>query len=214
MNAPRDGACAIVVMAKAPDPGRVKTRLIPALGEEGAAALAARMLKHVLAQAGAARLGPVMLAAAPSTDHPFFRHCASRYAAALVPQACGDLGARMCAAFNGALARHARALVVGADCPALDARYLRDAAAQLAAGADVVLAPAEDGGYALIGLRRPEPRLFDGVAWSTGEVLARTRERIAACGLRVTELPTLWDVDRPEDLVRLDREPLWRGAPG
>jgi len=198
--------CAVIVMAKAPDPGTVKTRLIPALGAEGAAALAARLLKHALAQACAARIGPVILAGAPTTDHPFLRFCATRYGAALVAQPDGDLGARMQALLGDALAEYPHALVIGSDCPALTAPRLRDAAKSLADGADVVLAPTEDGGYALIGMRRPQVCLFADIAWSTPTVLAQTRERIAAEALRAVELPVLWDVDRPEDVDRLARE--------
>jgi rSAM/selenodomain-associated transferase 1 len=198
--------CAVIVMAKAPDPGAVKTRLIPALGAEGAAALAARLLKHTLAQARAARIGPVTLAGAPGIDHPFLRYCATRYGTALVAQPDGDLGERMHALLSAVLAEHACALVIGSDCPALDAAQLRAAAEHLAAGADVVLAPTEDGGYALLGLRKPQPALFTDMAWSTPGVLAQTRERIAAGGLRLAELPLLWDVDRPEDVARLAQE--------
>ena len=206
--------CAIVVMAKAPDPGAVKTRLIPTLGAEGAAALAARLLKHTLAQAQAARTGPVVLAGAPTIDHPFLRWCATRYGAVLVAQPDGDLGARMHTLLAAALAEHRHALVIGGDCPGLSAPYLREAAARLAADADVVLAPTEDGGYALLGLRCPQAALFVDIAWSTPAVLAQTRERIAAGGLRAVELPVLWDVDRPEDVARLAREapPGWMAA--
>jgi len=206
--------CAVIVMAKAPDPGAVKTRLIPALGAEGAAALAARLLKHTLAQTRDARIGPVMLAGAPTTDHPFLRYCATRYGAALVAQPDGDLGMRMDALLSAALTEHGRALVIGSDCPALGAPQLRAAAEHLAAGADVVLAPTEDGGYALVGLRAPQPALFADIAWSTPAVLKQTRARIAAAGLKAAELPLLWDVDRPEDLARLAQEAPagWAGA--
>ncbi|MGH8618466.1 MAG: TIGR04282 family arsenosugar biosynthesis glycosyltransferase [Burkholderiales bacterium] len=207
--------CAVIVMAKAPDPGAVKTRLIPALGAEGAAALAARLLKHTLAQACAAHVGPVILAGAPGVDHPFLRFCAMRYGASLVAQPDGDLGARMHTLLSGALAEHACALVIGSDCPLLCASRLREAAEHLTGGADVVLAPTEDGGYALIGLRRSQAVLFADIAWSTPSVLAQTRERIAACGLRAAELPVLWDVDRPEDVARLAREaPAGWGSTG
>lgn len=194
-------------MAKAPDPGAVKTRLIPALGAEGAAALAARLLKHTLAQASTARIGPVTLASAPGIEHPFLRDCATRYGTALVAQPGGDLGSRMHTLLSVALEEHAHALVIGSDCPALGAPQLRAAAGHLADGADVVLAPTEDGGYALVGLRRAQPALFADIAWSTPAVLGQTRKRIAAGGLRAVELPLLWDVDRPEDVARLAQEP-------
>ena len=90
--------------------------------------------------------------------------------------------------------------------PALSAQYLRDADRALARGDDAVIGPAEDGGYALIGLSRCDPELFRDIPWGGSEALAETRRRIAALGWRVVELPALWDVDRPEDLERLPEE--------
>jgi len=198
------GQCAVIVMAKAPVAGLAKTRLVPALGAQGAAALAARMLRHTLAQARAAGLGPVILAAAPDLDHPAFAEAAAS-GVALVPQGEGDLGARMRRAFECALAVHAGALLVGTDAPSLDAACLRAAQAALS-NHDAVLGPAHDGGYVLIGLRRAEPSLFDAMPWSTERVLALTRERLRAAGMAWYELPALHDVDEPADLVHLRGE--------
>lgn len=200
--------CRVVVMAKAPVPGHAKTRLIPILGAAGAAALAARLLDHALATACAARIGPVTLACAPDADHPCFVDCAARHGVDREPQAAGDLGARMLSAIARACATAPAALVIGSDCPALTAADLRVAALRLRAGADVVLAPAEDGGYALIGMTRPHAALFADVAWGSAGVLASTRGHIAALGLRAAELRTVWDVDRPEDCERLLRSGL------
>ena len=108
-----------------------------------------------------------------------------------------------------ALRRHPGAVLIGSDCPALRPADLRAAARALRAGADAVLAPAEDGGYPLIGLRRVSRRLFDGVAWGGAQVLAQTRA--PACGAWAgagRELRTVWDVDRPEDVARLRRSGL------
>src|SRR5262245_19021024 len=110
--------CAVVVFAKAPEPGAVKTRLIPVLGPEGAAALHARLLKRALATARAAAVGPIELACAPDADHPFLRYCGARYGATLSNQSDGDLGARMLVACQRALEHAAGVLVIGADCPA------------------------------------------------------------------------------------------------
>jgi glycosyltransferase A (GT-A) superfamily protein (DUF2064 family) len=99
--------------------------------------------------------------------------------------------------------RRARAMIlVGTDCPALSVRDLRRAARALQGGADAVLAPADDGGYALIGLRRADPRVFGGIAWGTNAVYADTRRRTDALGWRVRVQRTVWDLDRPEDLAR------------
>lgn len=194
--------CAVLVLAKAPVPGLAKTRLIPALGAAGAAALAARMLQHTLDEALGSRLGPVTLCAAPDAAHPAFADVARGRPVALADQGEGDLGARMRRAFERALSAHAGALLIGTDAPALDAAVLRAAQAALAHH-DAVIGPAHDGGYVLIGLRRAEPRLFADLPWSTPQVLARTRERLRDAGLRWAELPPLHDIDEPADLVHL-----------
>lgn len=189
-------------MAKAPVAGLAKTRLIPALGAEGAAALAARMLAHAVREALAARIGPVAMCGAPDVSHPAFTTLAKDPHLSLHPQGEGDLGARMLRALERALASHARAVLIGTDAPELDAAVLRAAADALSTH-DAVFAPAHDGGYALIGLRRAEPRLFDAMPWSTAQVMAITRDRLREGGLRWHELPPLHDIDEPADLVHL-----------
>ncbi|MBM3356652.1 MAG: glycosyltransferase [Betaproteobacteria bacterium] len=193
----------VMVFAKAPRPGEVKTRLIPLLGADGAAALHARLVAHALATARAAALGRLELHCAPDATDPFFGFCRRHYGAVLAPQAEGGLGARMAAAFAAALAVYPRALLIGTDCPALGARHLREAEDALLGGCDAVLGPAEDGGYVLIGLTRTDARLYDGIAWGGDGVLAETRTRLRALGWRWHELETLWDVDRPDDYERL-----------
>jgi len=198
--------CRVIVFARAPEPGKVKTRLIPALGEAGAAALHRRLVMHCLRAATDAQLGPVELWCAPDAGDPFFRECERRIGVSLHPQGDGDLGARMQHAFESALARAGRAILVGCDIPALSAQYLRDAERALAGSDDVVIGPAEDGGYVLIGLSRCDAELFREIPWGGSKVLPETRRRIAALGRRLSELPALWDVDRPEDLERLPEE--------
>jgi rSAM/selenodomain-associated transferase 1 len=198
-----DAGTAIIVFAKAPALGAVKTRLIPLLGAEGAAELHARLVERTLTTARAAAFGRIELHVAPGIDDPFFRSCAGVFTVALAAQASGDLGARMLAALKAALAAHPRVLLVGSDCPALTAQHLRKADRSLQDGADAVLVPCEDGGYALIGLTRVDARLFDGVAWGGETVMAETRARLRELGWRWHELETLWDVDRPEDYQRL-----------
>lgn len=192
----------VLVFAKAPRPGFAKTRLVPLLGGEGAAALHARLVEHALATAQRAALGTIELHGTPAGDD-FLRACAGRYGVALIAQAEGDLGARMRAALEGALRTCARVVLIGTDCPALTPLHLRAAARALDEGHDAVFAPAEDGGYALIGLTRCDPRLLEGISWSTATVMDETRERLLALGWRWLELDTLWDVDRPEDYQRL-----------
>lgn len=192
----------VIVLAKAPVAGFAKTRLIPALGAEGAAALASRLLAHAVAAAHEAALGPVEVCATPDATHAAFQALAG--AVQLSVQGEGDLGARMARAFERHFV-HAGAppcLLIGTDAPGLDAAALRAAAAALT-DADAVFVPALDGGYALVGLRRPAPALFAGMHWSTPQVMADTRARAASLGLRVAELPPLADIDEPADLVHL-----------
>jgi rSAM/selenodomain-associated transferase 1 len=198
---------AIAVFAKAPVAGAVKTRLAAILGADAAASLHAGLVRHALSTATDARIGPVTLWCLPDTSDPFFARCAREFGVSLAMQQGADLGERMAHAFECAAREGAPLLVIGADCPALTAEHLR-AAARALAGHDAVLVPAEDGGYVLVGLARPLREMFEGVAWGSAAVMGQTRERLAAAGASWKELAPLWDVDRPEDYARLQREGL------
>ena len=191
---------AIAVLAKAPLPGFAKTRLIPALGVEGAALLQARLVEHSVATACAARIGPVTLWGAPDESHPLFQAISARRGVALARQDGRDLGERMLAAVAAA---DMPVLVIGTDCPALTADHLRMAADILRSGTDAAIIPAEDGGYALIGLRAPAPALFSEMHWSVPSVMEKTRCRLRGLGMTWQEPVTLWDLDLPEDIERL-----------
>src|SRR5215831_3608962 len=191
---------ALAILAKAPAAGAVKTRLIPALGPEGAAALHTRLIERTLETACAAGVGPVTLWVTPAPPDAYFTALASRFPIGLAVQPDGDLGARMLAACETA---PGPAIVIGTDCPALTPAHLCEAAEVLRDRTDVVVIPAEDGGYVLIGSHQPQPPLFDDMTWSTDQVMVQTRQRLAKAGLTWLELPSLWDVDRPEDLARL-----------
>lgn len=193
----------IAIMAKAPIAGLAKTRLIPVLGAAGAARLQRRLTRMTVTCARDARLGEVTVWCAPDNRHRFFRALRHTTGVNLLVQSDGDLGERMHTAFRLHCAR-GPVLVVGTDCPVLHPEHLRAAARALIAGDDAVFYPAEDGGYALIGLRAPQPALFADIAWSTGSVMSDTRTRAHAQGLRVREFETLWDVDQPEQLGRLN----------
>jgi uncharacterized protein len=199
---PNVNPVAIAIMAKAPIPGTAKTRLIPSIGAHAAAVLQERMTERAVATALADAVGPVTLWCAPDPSHPSFRDLVARHAVTLKRQPAGDLGARTLAAMA---ASKRTTLVIGTDCPALTPAHLR-AAANALGDAEVVLIPAEDGGYVLIGARAAHPQLFAGIAWGGATVLAETRARIAALGLAAVELPTLWDVDTESDLARFERE--------
>jgi len=189
----------VIVFAKAPVPGSAKTRLIPALGAAGAARFHARLVERALGTACAASLGPVELCCAPNRSHPFFAECAARFGVALTDQGAGDLGERM----HLALAAGLPAVLIGADCPAMTPDYLRQAANALSAGQDVALGPAEDGGYVLIAANRIRPDAFARIGWGGPDVMEEQRARLREVGWRWSELPPLWDVDRPEDLARI-----------
>lgn len=193
----------VAVMAKAPVAGLAKTRLIPSIGAHAAAVLQERLTERTIAMAVEADSGAVTLWCAPEIDHPAFQDLAARFPLVLKRQPDGDLGARMLGIIA---ASECPTLLIGSDCPAFTPAHLRAAAEALGNGADVVLIPAEDGGYVLIGARAPQPELFAGMTWGTAGVLAETRARIGALGLTSTELETLWDVDTEPDLARLERE--------
>jgi len=195
---------ALIVFARAPEPGRVKTRLVPLLGERGAARLHARLVARTLRTARAAGYARVYLYCAPGANSEYFQKARRRYAVRLRGQGRGDVGERM----YRALRRHPGAVLIGSDCPALRSADLRAAARALRAGADAVFAPAEDGGYALVGLRRAARAAFEGVDWGGARVMAQTRRNLRRLKWRWRELRTVWDVDRPEDVARLRRSRL------
>ena len=202
--------CAVIVFAKAPQAGFAKTRLIAALGAQGAAMLAERLMFATLEHALEADIGPMELCVTPDRTHPAFALAVQRGSITLSDQGEGGLGERMARAFERVLFTHDQALLIGTDAPRLDAHYLRAAAAALNE-ADAVFGPAADGGYALVGLRRAAPELFTGMHWSHDQVMALTRERLAALGLRHVELPVLHDIDEPADLCHLPAQWL-RGS--
>jgi rSAM/selenodomain-associated transferase 1 len=196
----------ILVFARAPVPGEVKTRLASRIGDRAAAALYEELVRHALGVAVASRLAPVELHVASQTHHPFFRTLAAQQALTKIESQQGeDLGERMCNALRSALDTADFAVLIGTDCPAMTADYLREACEFLDAGKAVVLGPAEDGGYVLIGARTPEEHLFADIPWGSERVLQLTRERLQALKLRYAELATLWDVDSFEDLRRWQR---------
>ncbi len=190
----------IMVFSRAPVPGQTKTRLIPALGADGAARLHAWLIDRTLARAAALAEARVTLWCTPSDDDPVLRACAARYGARLAVQQGEDLGRRMQRAFDTALRSAPWAMVLGTDCPQLQTDDLRQAAAMLAHGADAVAGPAVDGGYYLLGLRRSCAALFSNMPWGTAEVWALTRERLETLGWSWSTLERYRDLDRPEDL--------------
>lgn len=197
------------VFAKAPVAGAVKTRLMPALDAAAAATLHRALVERTLSVACSARpaiLDRIELWCCPDTTHPFFMQCAQRFALTLRLQCGGDLGLRMHYALEDALANGDLPVLIGTDCPSLDQCQLQEAFAAMADGsgdADVVLLPTEDGGYALIGARRTNHTLFEGIAWGSSDVYEASRIQVERLRWHLHTMAIGWDVDRPEDLVRL-----------
>ncbi len=192
----------IVIFAKAPIPGFCKTRLIDVLGAEGAAALARKMLSRTVSIAKEANIGPVELCVTPDPDHPCLRSLDLSAEVIWSRQAEGDLGVRMAEAVKRTLGVGENVLCIGTDCLELEVRHLKDAARALD-HAPVVIAPALDGGYVLLGLSQFESSIFHNMIWSTDSVFQETIRRIDRLGWRVTQLENLRDIDEPSDLAFL-----------
>ncbi|OGB24137.1 MAG: hypothetical protein A3I66_11030 [Burkholderiales bacterium RIFCSPLOWO2_02_FULL_57_36] len=211
----------IAVFAKAPVAGSAKTRLIPLLGEEGAAAAQRAMSLRTLDTACIAAPGQVSLWTAGASDHPFFAECADRYGLALHRQCDGDLGERMSTCLLTLLNKHATVLLIGTDCPAFSVAAMHAAGESLRQGCRMTFIPAEDGGYVLVGANahgdhqerdRSLLQSFRTIDWGTPQVMAQTRRRLSELGWKPgkdwVELPALWDVDTPDDFWRARRENL------
>ena len=192
----------ILVFARAPVAGRVKTRLAAVVGTGRAAALYRSWLRTTVERAVTARLAPVELWTTPAVGHPYFAELMTDYDLRVRPQGDGDLGRRMERALRLALEEASFAILIGSDCPLMDGDYLEAACARLQDGMEMVIGPAEDGGYVLLGARRCETALFRDMPWGSERVLAHTRKRLLALGCRWAELDALWDIDTAEDLRR------------
>ncbi len=195
----------LVVFAKAPVPGFVKTRLVPALGEVGAALLARRMLLYTVREAYRSGIGEVELCVTPEPENPVWATLREQLAARVTQwtnQGPGDLGHRLARAAERSAALGKAVLLLGTDCPALKRSVLR-ACGQVLARQDAVLVPSTDGGYVLLGARHFHPRLFSDIAWSTSSVAAQTRARLRELGWRWVEFPALTDIDEPAHLSKL-----------
>jgi rSAM/selenodomain-associated transferase 1 len=193
---------AVAVVAKAPRPGQVKTRLCPPLSLENAAELGGAFLRDTVERVRRLEGVQVVIAYTPTEDRELFEGICP--GVVLVPQTDGDLGRRLADIFATLCARGVRAVVaVGADTPTLPLAFVLEAFARLDEGADVVLGPAEDGGYYLIGLRKLHRALFEGIPWSTERVFADTLDRAERAGLNLATLPRWRDVDTFADLAHL-----------
>lgn len=198
------GKTRIIIMAKAPMQGFAKTRLIPALGEAGAASLAQRLLFNAVASALGAEVGDVMLCATPAPSHAAWKPLSLSDRLQWACQGQGDLGERMARACEAFLLAGERVLLMGADCPGLTSERLGYAAKALH-GADAVIVPAHDGGYALLGLKKFEASLFEDIAWGSAEVLSQTLAQLEALQWSLNTMPAMHDIDEAEDLAQLPK---------
>ena len=198
--------CLFQQFARRPRLGAVKTRLQPALSAEQACAVHCELMLATARALLATRRGAVELWLDDVAPHPAIDACLAAGVARVQRQRGADLGARMLGALRDGLRQAPRVVLVGSDCPGLDPGYLA-AAIDAIDTADVVLGPAEDGGFVLVGCRRTAARMFTGVRWGRETVLDECRKRLTDAGLSTALLPPRYDIDRPEDLRR------WR-APG
>ena len=200
---PRPGSpseAALMIFAKAPIPGHVKTRLCPPLAPDEAATLHGTMVMDTLERSRNLLGFDRFLSCAPSSQHPFFKAVGARQGVRLLEQIQGDLGARMYQAFCSAFELGYRfAVIVGTDLPTIQGELFRQALKGLE-DHDVVLGPSVDGGYYLVGLKQPGVNIFDGIPWSTDQVLPLTLEKAQSLNLTVKLLNEQRDIDTLADL--------------
>ena len=208
------GNAVLLVFARAPRPGQVKTRLIPHVGAERAAAIYRELLARTLQTALHAGFAAIQLWLA-GDRHPYFDNIANGAALEIYQQQGADLGDRMQHAFARALKRYRAAILIGSDCPVLTAGDLKQARHALRKN-DIVLGPARDGGYYLIGLCKNSSTLFKGINWGRASVLSETRARIKALDWQLSLLTERWDVDdlqSLQDYLVLQENSQGRGGP-
>jgi uncharacterized protein len=192
----------LLQFSRAPQPGQVKTRMQPHLSAQQACDLHCDLTRWTCRQLLDSELGDVELAVAGDRRNALFSECTVLGANRILRQRGDDLGQRMYNAMRCALARYARVILVGSDCPGIDAAYLRQAVDALH-DVPLVLGPAQDGGYVLIGARAVEAEMFQGIDWGSAEVFQQTVAALSRLGVRWAQLPFKDDIDRPEDL------PIW-----
>jgi len=189
----------LILFAKAPVVGYVKTRLIPDYSPSQACVIHQQLLEYSLAMLADQPAVDVVLYCAPDQQHSYFQSLQDLYNIKLEDQPPGNLGQKMSTVLSQALLNYKKVVLIGSDIPAINQQYVSKAFAVLDQS-PVVIGPAEDGGYVLVGLTAPMPRMFDDIAWGEANVLQQSMEKLQP------EIPvlleTLWDVDRPEDVAR------------
>lgn len=192
----------ILLFAKAPVAGKVNTRLIPDIGVQAATKLQHDLIHQRLSMLKQADLCAVTLMCSPAVQDDYFVYCKQHYSISLLAQSGTDLGERMLNGIKQALQQYKYCIVIGTDAPALDEVLIRQAIERLKTGDEVVLVPAEDGGYVLVGLQKAYEFLFQDISWGSAKVMQQTRDKLNNNSVAFNELATCWDIDRLEDYQR------------
>lgn len=198
-----DPSGVLMIFTRDPVPGETKTRLIPLLGEQGAAELHDKMLSNVLEVGRKSRFEDIQLWSYSSCFNSLLENYEQKYTVQLIKQTGRNLGERMHHAFATALKNYDFAVLTGSDCPMITTTHLNNAYHSLYQGMDAVLGPSEDGGYYLLGLRQNNVALFNDIPWGGSSVADITRQRISSLAWQLDEIETLWDVDTPADYKKL-----------
>lgn len=192
----------ILVFAREPIVGNVKTRLARSIGDQAALQFHQEIVTKTVEMAANSGLAELELHVSGNMEHPFFRTLADQYGMRICLQEGNDLGEKMFYALKQSLDHASYCILIGTDCPVMTADYLQQAFNMLEKGLDAVIGPAEDGGYVLIGASRVDISWFNNIDWGSQHVLAQSRQRLTANNARYEELQQLWDVDHIDDLHR------------
>ena len=190
----------LLIFAKAPIAGQCKSRLAASIGAQAAAEVQKELIRRCVSEVAASPLCPTELWCVPDCHHPLFQALASEFSFSLFEQQGTDLGQRMFHAMS--YKASPTTVIIGTDCPVLSLAHIKSALLALQQGDDAVLAPAEDGGYVLLGLKQVDPHLFIDMAWGTSRVYQQTAQACTELGYKLHALETLWDVDREADWLR------------
>ena len=202
----------IAIFCKAPVTGRVKTRLIPTFGAQGARDVYIKLVERTLATVRMtcdAHNASASLWVADDLRHPIVQQWSLELKFPTHLQVGETLGARMLHCLQTTGEKHQRVLLIGTDCPAFTSQHLFSAANSLTAACSWVFTPAEDGGYVLVGSNAPRADPFTDIPWSTNQVMPQTRAALSAARLSWVEMEPLWDVDVAADALRAERDGFW-----
>ncbi len=195
----------IIIFAKEPIAGKVKTRLARSIGDEAALQFHEKMLRHTLEMVCRYKLAVVELHISGNPDNPLIQSLSREFNISIYSQKGDDIGEKMFFALEQSLENSNYSVLIGTDCPVMGVDYLSNALTALLRGQDVVLGPAEDGGYVLVGTRNIKKGWFHDISWGSHHVMEQSRQKMKSSGAKLEELQALWDVDKIEDLQRWER---------